>query len=64
VFRDEQATDGEALSPLPSAIGLALTRTLLAVNACALDIDPDMGNGTLYSITIPAGLVARADSVN
>ncbi len=64
VFRDGQATDGEALSPLPSAIGLALTRTLLAVNACALDIDPDMGNGTLYSITIPAGLVARADSVN
>jgi signal transduction histidine kinase len=62
VFRDGRSIDGELLSPIPSAIGLALTRALLSVNSCSLEVDPAPGNGTLLSLVIPAELVERADS--
>ncbi len=63
VFRDGEAADGETLTPMPSAIGFALTRTLLTVNSVDLDIDPDRGSGVLFSLIIPAELVMRADSL-
>jgi signal transduction histidine kinase len=57
VFRDGVDKDGEALGPVRSSVGLALTRSLLAVNACSLSVDPTVGPGTLFSLLIPAGLV-------
>ena len=44
--------------PVRSTVGLALTRSLLAVNQCALSIDPAGGTGTLFSLVIPASLVS------
>ncbi len=58
VFRDGIGKDGEALSPVRSSVGLALTRSLLAVNTCSLSVDPSGGVGTLFSLVIPASLVA------
>ncbi|MEP7240583.1 MAG: ATP-binding protein [Devosia sp.] len=60
VFRDGQNQDGEDLQPVRSSVGLALTRSLLAVNACSLSIDPTAGVGTLLTLTVPAENVARA----
>jgi PAS domain-containing protein len=57
VFRDGVDKDGEQLQPVRSSVGLALTRSLLAVNACSLSIDPVAGAGTLFSLLIPAELV-------
>lgn len=54
VFREGSARHGEAMVPMKSSIGLALTRSLLAVNSCALTIDPSSGTGTLMSLSIPA----------
>ncbi len=59
VFRDGVGKEGEQLAPVRSSVGLALTRSLLAVNACSLSVDPTVGTGTLFSLLIPAGLVAR-----
>jgi signal transduction histidine kinase/PAS domain-containing protein len=53
VFRDGRGRDGEMLSPMRSSVGLALTRSLLAVNACSLSVDPAGATGTLFSLTIP-----------
>ena len=61
VFRDGVDKDGEQLAPVRSSVGLALTRSLLAVNACSLSVDPTMGVGTLFSLLIPAGLVVEAE---
>jgi signal transduction histidine kinase len=58
VFRDGVDKDGEQLHPVRSSVGLALTRSLLAVNACSLSVDPLIGSGTLFSLLIPAELVA------
>lgn len=58
VFRDGVGKDGEALAPVRSSVGLALTRSLLAVNTCSLSVDPSGGVGTLFSLVIPADLVA------
>jgi signal transduction histidine kinase len=58
VFRDGVGKDGEALAPVRSSVGLALTRSLLAVNTCSLSVDPSGGIGTLFSLVIPADLVA------
>lgn len=58
VFRDGVGKDGEALAPVRSTVGLALTRSLLAVNTCSLSVDPSGGVGTLFSLVIPADLVA------
>lgn len=59
VFRDGTNHKGELLRPVRSSVGLALTRTLLAVNACSLSMDPTAGVGMLMSLVIPADLVAR-----
>lgn len=58
VFRDGAGKDGETLGPVRSSVGLALTRSLLAVNACSLSVDPSAGVGTLFSLVIPADVVA------
>lgn len=60
VFRDGVDKDGEAMRPVRSSVGLAMTRSLLAVNACSLSVDPLAGTGTLFSMLIPAELVQRA----
>jgi signal transduction histidine kinase len=59
VFRDGVGKDGETLAPVRSSVGLALTRSLLAVNTCSLSVDPSGGIGTLFSMVIPADLVAN-----
>jgi PAS domain-containing protein len=60
VFRDGHGKDGEELMPVRSSVGLALTRSLLAVNACSLSVDPTAGVGTLFSLIIPAELVVQS----
>jgi PAS domain-containing protein len=62
VFRDGVGKDGESLAPVRSSVGLALTRSLVAVNACTLSIVPAGAVGTLFSLVIPAELVAAAQS--
>lgn len=58
VFRDGPGRDGEIQAPVRSSVGLALTRSLLAVNALSLSVDPTSGSGTLFSLVIPADKVA------
>src|SRR3569833_382773 len=60
VFRDGVDKDGEELGPVRSSVGLALTRSLLAVNACSLSVDPTVGTGTLFSLRIPADLIVKS----
>lgn len=62
VFRDGVERDGTVLTPVRSTVGLALTRSLLAVNQCELSIDPAGGTGTLFSLQIPAELIAPRDA--
>ena len=62
VFRDGVDKDGEPLGPVRSSVGLALTRSLLAVNACTLAVDPTAGTGTLFSLIVPAELVVKGDA--
>ncbi|KRA95161.1 hypothetical protein ASD83_20320 [Devosia sp. Root685] len=57
VFRDGLSKTGQALVPVRSSVGLALTRSLLAVNAVSLSVDPAGENGVLFSLRIPADLV-------
>jgi len=57
VFRDGVGKDGEALQPVRSSVGLALTRSLLAVNALSLSVDPAVGVGNMFSLLIPPDLV-------
>lgn len=57
VFRDGLSKTGQALAPVRSSVGLALTRSLLAVNAVSLSVDPAGQNGVLFSLRIPADLV-------
>ena len=59
VFRDGVDREGEVLGPVRSSVGLALTRSLLAVNACSLSVDPTAGVGTLFSLQIPAELIVK-----
>lgn len=59
VFRDGIGKDGEQLAPVRSSVGLALTRSLLAVNACSLSVDPTAGVGTLFSLVIPADSIVQ-----
>ena len=56
VFRDGTDPEGRALKPVQSSLGLALTRSLLAVNTCTLAVDPIAGKGTLLSLIIPRDL--------
>jgi signal transduction histidine kinase len=62
VFRDGVGKDGESLAPVRSSVGLALTRSLVAVNACILTVTPAGAAGTLFSLTIPANLIPAAHS--
>jgi signal transduction histidine kinase len=57
VFRDGVDRDGQTLTPIRSSVGLALTRSLLAVNAVSLSVDPAGNEGLLFSLKIPADLV-------
>ena len=57
VFRDGVGKNGEALQPVRSSVGLALTRSLLAVNALSLSVDPAVGTGNMFSLLVPADLV-------
>lgn len=57
VFRDGVGKDGEELRPVQSSVGLALTRSLLAVNALSLSVDPAAGSGNLFSLVVPPDLV-------
>lgn len=62
VFRDGVDAEGLARKPLRSALGLTLTRSLLAINQCALRFDPTGGPSTLMSLAIPADMVAQEAS--
>lgn len=57
VFRDGLDKNGAARMPVRSSIGLTLTRSLAAVNACSLELAPASETGTLITLAIPADLV-------
>ena len=57
VFRDGVGKDGQSVAPVRSSVGLALTRSLLAVNAFSLSVDPAGEHGLLFTLRIPADLV-------
>jgi len=57
VFRDGVGRNGQMLAPIRSSVGLALTRSLLAVNAVSLSVDPAGPEGMLFTLKIPADLV-------
>lgn len=59
VFRDGVGKDGQVMTPVRSSVGLALTRSLLAVNAFSLSVDPAGEQGMLFTLVIPADLVER-----
>lgn len=59
VFRDGVNKDGQVMTPVRSSVGLALTRSLLAVNAFSLSVDPAGEQGMLFTLIIPADLVER-----
>jgi len=59
VFRDGPGKDGQMLAPVRSSVGLALTRSLLAVNAFSLSVDPAGEQGMLFTLVIPADLVEK-----
>ena len=60
VFRDGVGRDGQMMTPVRSSVGLALTRSLLAVNAFSLSVDPAGEQGMLFTLIIPADLVDHA----
>lgn len=60
VFRDGIGGDGRAIAPVRSSVGLALTRSLLAVNAFSLSVDPAGDRGMLFTLHIPGELVDQA----
>nr|WP_295883514.1 histidine kinase dimerization/phospho-acceptor domain-containing protein [uncultured Devosia sp.] len=60
VFRDGVGKDGQMMAPVRSSVGLALTRSLLAVNAFSLSVDPAGEQGMLFTLIIPADLVDQA----
>ncbi|SFZ86170.1 hypothetical protein SAMN02983003_3345 [Devosia enhydra] len=59
VFRDGADREGQPLAPVPSSVGLALTRSLLTVNSCKLAVAPTPGSGTLFSIIVPPDIITR-----
>ncbi len=62
VFRDGIDENGERMEPVESSVGLSLTRSLLAVNSCTLELDPTGTEGTLFSLEIPASLKIKNNS--
>ncbi len=63
VFRDGVGRDGQMLAPVRSSVGLALTRSLLAVNAVSLAVDPAGPEGMLFTLKIPADLVDERELI-
>ncbi len=61
VFRDEKNASGAIKSPVISSVGLSLTRSLLAINTCTLNIEPNISDGTTFSLQIPASLVSESN---
>jgi len=59
VFKERGKRTGDTMVAMKSTIGLALTRSLVSVNSCALHVDPSAGEGTLMSLVVPADLVVR-----
>jgi signal transduction histidine kinase len=64
VFRDGVSRDGQVLAPVRSSVGLALTRSLLAVNSFSLSVDPAGERGLLFTLVIPADLVEGQTSTD
>ncbi len=60
IFREQDKRGGEAMVAMPSSMGLTLTRSLIAVNACTLHVDPSTGTGTLMSLIIPEELLTAS----
>lgn len=63
VFRDGIGRNGKMLAPVRSSVGLALTRSLLAVNAVSLAVDPAGPEGMLFTLRIPADLVDERPAI-
>lgn len=59
IFRDGVGTDGRSLGPVRSSVGLALTRSLLEVNAASLSVEPTGADGTIFSLRLPPETVIR-----
>jgi signal transduction histidine kinase len=53
VFHEEAAEGSGGGNPIPSSVGLALTRSLLEVNSSTLSIETLGATGTLFAIVIP-----------
>ncbi len=64
VFRDGPGRDGKMRAPVRSSVGLALTRSLLAVNAFSLSVDPAGEQGMLFTLKIPADQVERQNKAD
>lgn len=62
VFRDGVGRDGQVMTPVRSSVGLALTRSLLAVNAFSLSVNPAGSQGMLFTLIIPADMVEKAST--
>lgn len=59
VFREGRDRSGKVRQPERSSVGLALTRSLLAVNGGSLSFDATGGPGTLMRLVLPADLVTE-----
>lgn len=57
VFREKNERGKETMVAMKSSMGLALTRSLVSINSCALHVDPSAGTGTLMSLVIPVELL-------
>lgn len=57
VFREQSGKGPEAMIPLKSSMGLALTRSLFAINSCELSLAPTSGTGSLITVNFPQKLI-------
>ncbi len=60
MFRDGVNSDGHARVPKVSSMGLAITETMLEINAVSLEIEQNTDAGTLVSLTIPANMIVHS----
>ncbi|WP_323013264.1 HAMP domain-containing sensor histidine kinase [Devosia sp.] len=63
VFRDGVNRAGEPVGPVRSSVGLALTRSLLAVNGFSLTVDPAGKEGMLFTLHIPTDAIAAPQAL-
>ncbi|MCF6302043.1 MAG: PAS domain S-box protein [Devosiaceae bacterium] len=61
VFREKSERGKETMVAMKSSMGLALTRSLVSINSCALHVDPSAGTGTLMSLVIPGKLLEQPE---